>query len=492
MVRITFQMVKFLHTFILIAVLWAFPLAAQSEESGRIHSVTDLGHEFSFYNDGRFATQYLQGQRDVRSWGNLYMIDVSNANLINLLSCDSHLKYTKKDVDFIKKFLQSGGGVTIAASPGENAQNKLCEVFDARFGGAAEAPLSFTGDFSSYSLEKGPGSYLNLKKPSDWTIVLNDAQKRPVVAYKKIGKGHVLLIPRSLLGNRPDAKDPVNASWVTPLLRKITSGKTISPDKPLRGTSLTNQGNSKKVGVLNYHYSDYLEPYFEAMVAIDTKCRPLIQKRMGVPLSDGMASSVGLLATGGGGFSSGATVGLAVFWEDFPKKEHGMIEFLTHESVHSWVLPHPEVWNEPIATYVGDLVMGDAGYREEGDRRIAQVIKRASGIDPTMKLYDLNGNPATSDAPALEGGKKNEIHWGKSFWVMEELRKMDPQFLAKYFQTKRKVVPNKLPGRYNIHDTVLVASIALGKDLFPWFNEHGIKAEREKANFSVNNFPNTQ
>ena len=39
-----------------------------------------------------------------------------------------------------------------------------------------------------------------------------------------------------------------------------------------------------------------------------------------------------------------------------------MIEFITHESVHSWVLPFPEVWNEPIATYVGNLVMIDMGH----------------------------------------------------------------------------------------------------------------------------------
>ncbi len=39
-----------------------------------------------------------------------------------------------------------------------------------------------------------------------------------------------------------------------------------------------------------------------------------------------------------------------------------MIELITHETVHSWVLPFNEIWNEPIATYVGNLVMMDMGY----------------------------------------------------------------------------------------------------------------------------------
>ena len=68
-----------------------------------------------------------------------------------------------------------------------------------------------------------------------------------------------------------------------------------------------------------------------------------------------------------------------------------MIEFITHESVHSWVLPFPEIWNEPIATYVGNLVMIDMGHEEEALRRIEATIRRASRIDPTMKLYDLRG-----------------------------------------------------------------------------------------------------
>ncbi|HNU99512.1 MAG: hypothetical protein KA191_14300 [Verrucomicrobia bacterium] len=46
---------------------------------------------------------------------------------------------------------------------------------------------------------------------------------------------------------------------------------------------------------------------------IYARCRPAIERRMGVPLSEGMAAEIMLLATGGGGFSSGRTLGLAVF-----------------------------------------------------------------------------------------------------------------------------------------------------------------------------------
>jgi hypothetical protein len=148
------------------------------------------------------------------------------------------------------------------------------------------------------------------------------------------------------------------------------------------------------------------------------------------------------------------------------------------------VLPHPEVWNEPIATYVGDVVMGDLGYPEEGKRRIENTIRRASTLDPDMTVYDIYGNTERPGAVRLDGGRKNEIHWGKSFWVFEQLRGMDPEFLSKYFRAKRKYVPARMDHRYNMDDTVAVISIALGKDMFPWFNEHGMPVDREKTPFS--------
>jgi len=41
------------------------------------------------------------------------------------------------------------------------------------------------------------------------------------------------------------------------------------------------------------------------MAEIYLRCRPVIEKRMGVPLSENMASEIILLATGGGGREAG-------------------------------------------------------------------------------------------------------------------------------------------------------------------------------------------
>ncbi len=461
----------------------ALCLASTSGYAQDVHSLADLGHEFSFYADGRFQNQYLSGERGMRSWANLYDIDPSNLNLLIFLGCERRVSYNEKDKAYVAQFLKDGGAIFIAGREGNVGQNALASTIGATFGPAAKLPYQATEALKSIApsvekIEGGGSSTLILQDPSKWSILVTDAAGAPVIAQRKVGKGVVIIASRNLFGSNPNGKDNINASWVSPMLKAATVNKPVNSDKHLPNGSLTATKNKSKINGITYYYSDYVQSSYDSMVDISNKCLPLIEKRMGVPLSAGMGASIGLLATDGGGFSSGAFVGLAVFWEDFPKVQHGMYEFLTHEFVHSWVLPHPEISNEPIATYVGDLVMGDGGYKEEGERRIQQNIARATRIDPTMKLYDINGN----GTPELNAGQKNEIHWGKSFWVYEEMRKQDPNFMAKYFQAKRKYVPAQLGTRYSWDDTVAIMSKALNKDLFPWFNEYGMPCKPEAVN----------
>jgi hypothetical protein len=193
--------------------------------------------------------------------------------------------------------------------------------------------------------------------------------------------------------------------------------------------------HSESLGSITLRYSSYLKPYATSMAGIYARCRPVIEERMGAPLSEGMASEIVLLATGGGGFSSGRTLGLAVFWGGFPDREDSMIEFITHEA--------------------------------EAQRRIRDTIGRATRLDSTMTLYDLQGN-GRAGARKLRGGEANDIHWGKTFWIFEQWRGEYPDVVARYFQTKRRLAtPDKLK-QYDVQATVAVLSVALGRNLFPW------------------------
>lgn len=444
----------------------------------RVHAVTDLSHEFSFYADGRFLRQYLQGQRGVTNWCSLPNQDLTNANLLVLLASDDRLRYTSEDKETIGKFLNSGAGVVIFGSGNSDAQNDLLESFGASFSSLAHYPLQQTANTGEMQGEGA--SILDLKSPDQWKVLVEDSKKNPVMAQRSIGKGKLLVSARELAGSHPSAKDSINQEFWSPLLVETAAGKNIDSNMAFRGCGIRDLENKEDHAGFVLSYNDYMAPYADAMVDVYKRSFPYIEKRMGVPLSPGMASHITLLATGGGGFSSGNTIGLAVWWGGFPEREDSMIEFLTHESVHSWVLPFSEVWNEPIATYVGNLVMMDMGYQEEAEKRIERTINRARAIDPSMKLYDLQGN-SKGKTSVLSSGHKNDIHWGKAFWILEELRKENPEIIADYFKNKRQLAKPDVIENYGMNETVALLSKAMKRDLFSWFNSHGIPVSPDRT-----------
>lgn len=449
-----------------------------------IHAVTDLSHEFTFYADNRFHTQYLQGQKGVTNWCNLFNFDFSNANLLILPGCDNRISYFDEDYTAIKKFLNDGGGVLIFGSETSTSQNNLLKKFGAEFTAAAEHPLIPSKRIKQGEIEGKGGSTLSLSDYKNWEVLISDSQEKAVMARKMVGKGTLLVSSRSLAGSNPNASDSINKEIWKPLLPEIAAGKEVDPSIEFKTAGINDLEYNDDHGTFKLSYNDYLKPFADAMVDVYKRSLPYIEKRMGVPLSPGMASQVTLLATGGGGFSSGTVVALAVWWGGFPDREDGMIEFLTHESVHSWVLPFPEVWNEPIATYVGNLVMIDMGHEEEALRRIQKTIERGLKHDPDMKNYNIRGE-LTGTGPELTSGEKNDVHWGKTYWILEQLRDEKPDFLAEYFKLKRQHATAEKITKYDMNNTVALLSMAMGRDLFGWFNQHGIPVNKSVSEIST-------
>jgi len=450
----------------------------------RIHAVSDLGHQFSFYADGRFHTQYLPGQPKAVCWGALYNYDFSNVNLLILLGCEEQLSYTSKDIDVIKQFLFQGGGVLILSSALSVEQSKLAEVFGVHFKSKAMKPFQGVVKQISSRIE-GEADWMHFDDPSQWQELIKDANLRPILARRKVGLGNLLIGARGLAGRNPNAQDKINAAWWKPLLLLTAADKKIDSQKSFGRLGFPEMEYIENLDGIKLCYHEYLKPYAEAMAKIYQRTKPIIHKRMGVPLYPGMAGTIGLLATGGGGFSSGSTLGLGVFWGGFPGREDSMIELITHETVHSWVLPFNEIWNEPIATYVGNLVMMDMGYEQEGLRRIDRQISRGLRLDSTMKLYDQNGRTFDGNIPDLEGVDAKDMLWGKTFWLFEQLRKENPDVIADYFRAKRKLaLPSELK-YYDVNATVAVISVAMGRDMFTWFRDHGFDVNKLDSKIKV-------
>ena len=456
---------------------------AKGDGPVRVHSVTDISHEFSFYMDGRFATQYLAsvGGQDGRNWGTLWKLDASNTNLLVLSSGATPCPYVPKDIDFVRRFLEAGGGVVVLGSyatfhgASEYQLNALAEAFGAYFSPTApRAPLTPAAELGATEPVKFyGGTILRLKDEGEWKVLMRDANGRPMLARKAVGKGSLLVGSRGLAGQRPDASDPINADWWTPLLQDLARNKAVDASKPPNEQSAEHKVNREG---LELQYSDYMEPYADVIMSLYKRERPVMEKVLGVPPAPGMLTALLLLPTGGGGFSSGDLIGLGVFWGDFPQKLYGMVELLGHEGTHSWVLPFPEpMWNEGIATYVGICVGRQMGVKDDAEATLKGWIDGARKHDPDMTKYDLAGG---TDVPHV-------VEMAKPMWIFEQLRKDRPDVVARYFQAKRKLIDPAKMKAYTADDSVAVLSVAMGRDLFPWFQSLGIKVDRAKTKVAM-------
>ena len=117
-------------------------------------------------------------------------------------------------------------------------------------------------------------------------------------------------------------------------------------------------------------------------------------------------------------------------------------------------------------------------------KRIQNTIDRATKHDLNMKIYDLEGN-SNGNGKELSDGEKNDIHWGKSFYVLDELRKENPTVIADYFKLKRQYAKSGRIEDYGMDETVALLSMAMERDLYPWFISLGIPVDKNKSEIVV-------
>ncbi len=466
---------------IAVAVYCTLPLTTVSAQPGYIHSVTDISHDFTFYFDGRFGKNYVVPNGiDVRNWGTLHKYDFSNINLLILQSSASPCEYTPEDIAAVETFLEQGGGCVVLGNHAlfrdelEYRLNRLATHFDAEFmDEKAEEPLRGVSLLDDKEINSYSPNTIKLKQGKGWKALITDAQGSVVMAKRSVGKGTLIIASRSLCGRNPNASDPINDHWWRPLLKEMARNKTIDPTKRPQHQMPENTTERNRLPV---QYSDYMKSYADSIYDVYDRCFPVIQDVMGVPPSEGMLTRLILLPTGGGGFSSGSSIGLAAWWGDFPRKQYGMVELISHESTHSWVHPFTEpMWNEGIATYVGILVGRRMGLEEDANKTLENWIEQAKRHDPDMTHYDL----------AQGKNIPHVVSMAKPMWIFEQLRKERPDIVARYFQAKRNLAaPDKLE-KYTADDSVAVLSAAMGRNLFPWFQSLGITVEQKKSAIEI-------
>ncbi|MCH2153955.1 MAG: hypothetical protein MK089_11510 [Phycisphaerales bacterium] len=438
-----------------------------------VHSVSDISQQFSFYMDGRFHRQYLKDDAvDVRNWGSLSELDLSNINLLLLTGGDARIPYDDGARKTISDFLTGGGTVLIMAD-GTGKSVPVAPVVES-YGAtldstAASKPLKGLDELVDQEITFRRGGTLKLDE--NWTSLIIDREGLPVLAERSVGSGTLVVGSRGLFGQKPDASDPINDAWVGSMLTERAASKPIDPKRKPRRTWAE---DSRMAGPLKIEFHDGTERFADDIVEVYEEVRPHMLAITGVEPAPGMIQRMLILPTGGGGFSSGVCIAIGAWWGGFPDKRYPMVELISHEAGHSWVLPHPEpLWNEPIATWFGIQVGRRLGM-PEAEQTLQRQLRKGRKHDPDFTKMD----------PMVEGAPRDLI-WGKSYFIFEELeRKHGPGAMAKYFTAKRKLVPAERKG-YSMDDCVAVWSMATGEDLFPWFRSLAFDVDRSRTDLPM-------
>ena len=215
-----------------------------SWSDARIHSVSDVSHEFSFYMDGRFAKQYLGETNgvDARNWGTLHKLDLTNVNLLVLSSGSGPVPYAAETITHVRHFVEAGGAAIIMVDRphGEAAYPFQIQSLATEFGVAflqdrAEKPLTPAPSLAAKGVEYYGGGILQI--PADWTPLVTDREGRPIMARSQVGKGFVLVASRGLFGHKPDASDPINDEWIKPLLVDLVRNRPVDATRPPKSQS---------------------------------------------------------------------------------------------------------------------------------------------------------------------------------------------------------------------------------------------------------------
>lgn len=464
--------------FALCAVFFHFPVQAAP-----IHAVSDLSHAFSFYADGRFHKQYLPDEPVNSNWGALEKTELANANLIVLLDCTPLLGYTPEDCRVLDAFLNEGGSLVIAGTLGESPQHALIRRYGASFTGDAMGKLSIPGAAETV---EGIGASLIFEKPEDWRKLIVDENGNAVAAWRRInGKGYVLVVSRGLIGQSSDGKDALNRGWWQRILKQITAAKTVDSAQPFAARSFMQSDCVVERHGVQFLCSLYLKPVAERLHQLYDRIIPATETILGVPVKLSCPMQIGLLPAVDAEFTAGKFRAISAFRDNFPAEEAGMMRKLTTLLLRDYFNADAEPWSDVVASYVSYSALAALGL-PEGECQIAAWIDRAKEFDPEMKFYNLDGVAPPETAPVLEPRERVEIRRGKVFFILKELQKRNPEAIARYMKTKQAFsVENPKHKPYTVSDTVAFLSLALGEDLFPLFNAHGIAAVKSDAQVQV-------
>ncbi|MHC4118726.1 MAG: hypothetical protein ACYSWO_14600 [Planctomycetota bacterium] len=487
-----------------------FPLGEQSiDDDTGINVLIDLSHQANFFAmwrlprmlrsagfratgsqasldsvlaEGKFSRVRIPvgGRRPFAWWPN------ARYNVVVTFQKDPRAQeYLPQEVAALKRYVESGGGlVLLGGTPSrrqENEQwplNKLAKDFGVTFSTATD-----TVDGVRMPV---------LEMSSDWERHLSGAQGKPVIVRRPYGRGRVLIIgtvryiepPRDRSEDASAARDRMISSlgqmirWVAAGTEPV-GGSARLPGEAGGGGPIYPEMTERIGNVIVYYARNQKKELLECV----TNDMPLIKSKV-----EGWLPSAApdepmhliLSAGGGGGWAVNAYLPKEVGIISLSKT--GILSIFAHELAHTMGGP-PNDKGELAGNWrYGNRSEAHAGWFQ-GKAAALPTGKRVSHQPNKLFDFDKNGDALdlalSSDENRRKWGKGKD--WTKIWWVWQ---KLDDRYGPTWYPrwrwvqyTRWRDEPNR---RLTMDETVEDMSIAVGEDLFGFFNKIGTTLDKER------------
>lgn len=374
----------------------------------------------------------------------------------------------------LQAFLEAGGGAVFEVSSPEAPAAEILRGYGAVFGGPTGAASLRTEELASALAAAPPKDLRQAELSPEWTVAAGADERHGAVAWRKAGRGTIVLFADPGLLRVKDGKgDRVNEALLEWAVLKASGGtrrKTDGRRIPWEPEGLGGAfypDNEIEVGGLRVLYSDnQLPSIVELARKRTTEVLAILQKMLPTPPNPGKAYYINLAAGEGGGWAENAVTPKMA--GTISLKPESILSILAHELAHTMYGPEafdgtpgcrmPDWWSEAHAGWFQRKTIKELGF---GDRWPYYSKALAAG-DPTLSL-DLANLPAD----------QVRLAWDKA-WVIWSIldARYGPEWYPKWLAHVHKTIndPKRL---LTMDEYIRTVSEAVGEDTAPLFERFG-------------------
>ena len=395
-------------------------------------------------------------------------------------------QFLPEEIDALKKFVESGGGVIIIAARPANADvaekwsfNQLLGTFGARV--------------EPTSVRMGARNYAALALSNEWESLVAGEQGEVVRAKRTFGKGRVVIVEHDSVlcasnSRTADAGQREEAAKIAEQRRELVlwaaggkppvGGDATLPQPRYGGGGIYPDQEMIVDGIVAYYAKNQIPDLLQVVKEEVPKVSEMLYAWL--PSQKPEEPMMFILTSGSGG-GWAVNVRLPKEVGIISDDKHGIIGIFAHEQAHT--MRGPQNAGGGYGAFPAHDLSGEAhagwfqgkawGAFYERDRELSN--RNCNSI-----LNDMEKFLAYDFAKNYQGGGDG-YGWTKLWWVWQKLDdKYGPTWYPRWYWVRATRWHDAVGKRQSWEETIEDMSIAVGEDLFPFFKSIGTTLDKSR------------